>query len=130
MAVGYVYQIRNPEVPQVDQTLRANLRGASLMPLVGFLTPELRWVHGFWGPTDARKFSGDISTARQIYPVRTARVQAPPVPGRGEMTAVVNEFGECHHVRGLFVALGAESRTACVHVAVRKGLVEVSPGAA
>lgn len=94
MAVGYVYDIRRPEVPQVDQTLRANLRGATLMPLVGFLTPELRWVHGFWGPTDAGQFAGDIRTARGIYPVRTLSVVPTGTPDTTGMVAVVNEFGE------------------------------------
>ncbi|MDJ0975813.1 MAG: hypothetical protein QNJ98_15230 [Planctomycetota bacterium] len=94
VAVGYIYDIRRPEVPQVDQTLRANLKGASLMPLVGFLTPELRWVHGFWGPTDARKFGGDIQTARSIYPVRTAAIVPTNTVDTSGMTAVINEFGE------------------------------------
>lgn len=92
VAVGYVYDITRPEVAAVDRTLRGNLRGADLMPLVAFLTPDLRFVHGFWGVRTLAQFLGDIETAARIYPVSSAslqRVQAGPV-----LSAVVNEYGE------------------------------------
>jgi len=93
-AVGYIYDITRPEVREVDQVLRAHLRGADLMPLVGFLTPDLGWVHGFWGARSVEEFRGDIATARRIHPVRTAQVVQPDrVPGPA-LAAVVNEFGE------------------------------------
>ena len=38
----------------------------------------------------------------------------------------VTEHTVKSHVRGLFDALGAENRTACVHVAAQKGLVAVA----
>ncbi|MDJ0521528.1 MAG: hypothetical protein QNJ90_05575 [Planctomycetota bacterium] len=96
VAVGYIYDITRPEVRQVDQTLRANLRGADLMPLVGFLTPDLRWVHGFWGARSVTEFRGDIARARSMNPVRMGRVQTPNRIGGPTMASapVINEFGE------------------------------------
>jgi len=97
MSVGYVYDITRPEVRQIDQILRANLKGASLMPLIGFLTPDLRWVHGFWGARTVAEFQGDIATASRLHPVRSAQIPGPTatvgVP-RTAMTAVMNEYGE------------------------------------
>lgn len=100
VAVGYVYDITRPEVRDVDRLLRANLRGADLMPLVGFITPELGWVHGFWGARTVQQFRGDIARAASIHPVRTAavRVQGPtPAPRSAALDGagfVTNEFGE------------------------------------
>jgi hypothetical protein len=94
VAVGYVYDIVHPEAPAVDQTLRANLTDATLMPLVGFLTPELRWVHGFWGSTDAEKFLGDLAVAQRIYPVSATALRTNVTYEGRDLVAVVNEFGE------------------------------------
>ncbi len=101
MSVGYIYDIRRPN--PVDKTLRANLKGAALMPLVGFLTPELGWVHGFWGPRNTTEFLGDIATAQRIYPVASNRRVGTTAPDGPRMasagssvnaTSVINEFGE------------------------------------
>lgn len=114
MAVCYMYDITRPEDGRVDRTLRANLVGAAIMPLVGFVTPDLQWVHGFSGPRSVSQFMGDIESARRIYPVRTASVmpeaapEAPYAPGApdapalasaspsvsGNAVAFVNEYGE------------------------------------
>lgn len=97
VAVGYIYDILRPEVRQVDDTMRANLRGADLMPLVGFMTPDLRWIHGFWGVRSVSQFRGDIAKARSLNPRRSARVEAPGRSGGPTLAAagaVVNEFGE------------------------------------
>ncbi len=91
VAVGYVYDITRPEDRSVDAALRANLPGAKLMPLVGFFTPDLAWVHGFWGRHDAGQFRADIATAARAVPrptlarpvppaSRPARPPAPPPP--------------------------------------------------
>ncbi len=95
IAVGYIYNILNPETPQVDRTLRANLQGASLMPLVGFLTPDLRWVHGFWGARSVAQFQGDIAQAQRIYPVSAGVVRTMPTgPTLAAVQPVINEYGE------------------------------------
>ncbi len=94
MSVGYIYDIRHPETPLVDKTLRANLKGAALMPLVGFLTPEMGWVHGFWGPRNTSEFLGDIATAQRIYPVASNRRIGATMPEGPRMASVINEFGE------------------------------------
>ena len=93
VAVPYMYDILHPEAPRVDQTLRANLKGCALMPLVGFLTPDLNWVHGFWGPRSVTEFMGDIESARRIYPVHAAALPA-PAPIENAPTAMLNEYGE------------------------------------
>jgi hypothetical protein len=49
----------------VDQVVRANLQGAYLMPLAGFVTADLKWRHGFFGSTDARKLMADYQTAQR-----------------------------------------------------------------
>jgi hypothetical protein len=92
VAVGYFYDITRPEDPRVDRVLRANLPNATLMPLVGFLTPDLQWVHGFWGGRDVGQFLSDIAVARRIYPV-TVAVLPEAAAGPVEV-AVVNEYGE------------------------------------
>ena len=94
VAVGYVYDITRPEVRDVDRLLRANLRGADLMPLVGFISADLGWIHGFWGQRSVQQFRGDIARARSIHPVRTATVTTPNRAGTPRMTYVTNEFGE------------------------------------
>ena len=96
MSVGYTYDITRPEVRQVDQILRANLPGASLMPLVGFLTADLQWVHGFWGARTTQEFRGDMGSASRLNPRRSA--QAAPMRTVGDtrtaIAAVTNEYGE------------------------------------
>ncbi len=100
VAVGYVYDITRPEVRQVDRTLRANLRGADLMPLVGFLSADLGWIHGFWGQRSVQQFRGDIARALSIHPVRTAAIAAPATRQPASRMAmatpsmVINEYGE------------------------------------
>ena len=100
MAVGYVYDITRPEVREVDRLLRANLRGADLMPLVGFVTADLQWVHGFWGVRTVQQFRGDIARATSIHPVRSAALPVQPAAPAARTAAlegvgyVTNEYGE------------------------------------
>ena len=63
--MAYIYDITRPESPQIDRIVRANLKGAYLMPLAGFVDADLRWLHGFFGKTDAKKFMSDYATARR-----------------------------------------------------------------
>lgn len=62
--VLYVYDITRPESRAVDALVRANLQGAYVMPLAGFVTPDLEWRHGFFGGTHAQKLLSDYATAR------------------------------------------------------------------
>ncbi|MDA1194263.1 MAG: hypothetical protein O2894_03690, partial [Planctomycetota bacterium] len=94
VAVGYIYDITRPEVRDVDRLLRANLRGADLMPLVGFVTADMQWVHGFWGQRSVQQFRGDIARATSIHPVRSASIRVQEAPEAARFAAVVNEFGE------------------------------------
>ena len=61
--VFYVYDITNPENGAIDRLVRRNLPHARLMPLSGFMTADNRWLHGFFGGTDARQLMGDYRTA-------------------------------------------------------------------
>ena len=71
LAVGYVYQIFNPEKPGVDSVIRRNLPGATLMPLVGFLTTDMEWVHGFWGNQTVRDVQSHIRKTKAKNPQKT-----------------------------------------------------------
>lgn len=62
--VLYVYDITRPESAAVDALVRSNLKGAYVMPLAGFVTPDLQWRHGFFGGTHAQKLLADFETAR------------------------------------------------------------------
>jgi len=93
IAVAYVYDITRPENGRIDGTLRANLPGAILMPLVGFVTADLTWVHGFAGPRTAQEFMGDVETAARLHPVRTAGLRSVSGPAVAHVS-FVNEFGE------------------------------------
>lgn len=63
--VCYVYDITNPESKAVDRLVRRNHIGHRLMPLAGFMTADLRWLHGFYGGTDARQLTADYRQAQQ-----------------------------------------------------------------
>ena len=63
--VFYRYDITRPESAAVDRLVRANHRGSRLMPLAGFMTPEMRWLHSFHGGTDAGKLMADYRTAQR-----------------------------------------------------------------
>ncbi|MFV1958934.1 MAG: hypothetical protein ACC662_05925 [Planctomycetota bacterium] len=92
VAVGYMVETANQESPQVWQILKANLPRAGLMPLVGILTPDLRWLTGFGGPPSTSKLLNALNTARRLYPV-SARIGS-ELEGQGPATAQVNEYGE------------------------------------
>jgi hypothetical protein len=61
--VFYVYDILHPESGAVDRIVRRNLPNARLMPLCGFMSPDMRWLQGFYGQTDARKLMSDYNAA-------------------------------------------------------------------
>lgn len=93
VAVAYVYDILNPESSRLDAALRANLPGAVLMPLAGFLTPDMGWVHGFSGPRTTQEFLADIEVAARMQPRRTAVLRSASGPALARVS-FVNEFGE------------------------------------
>lgn len=65
-AVGYYDDVDRDPNSQAFWALRNNLPSAGSLPLVGFFTPDLRWVHGFSGHTDNSKFRSDIDRARTL----------------------------------------------------------------
>lgn len=64
--VGYYDDVDRDAGSQAFWALRNNLSTAVTLPLVGFFTPDLRWVHGFSGHTDAAKFRSDVERARSM----------------------------------------------------------------
>lgn len=104
VAIGYLYNIRNPERVSVDRTLRKNLRGAKRMPLVGFLDPaDLSWVHGFWGFRTSDEFERDLEKMalwlhkrQKDAPQKRAAAEQPPAPPLADHTRDLDEAtGDC-----------------------------------
>ncbi len=52
---------------RVSNLLTAGVPDATVLPLCGFVTPELRWVTGFSGYMDPASFSGHLSRAEDRY---------------------------------------------------------------
>ena len=59
--------------------VRSKLPGASLMPLVGFLTPDVSWVHGFYG---SRSVTASPSRTGSCSATRGASTWPPGRPWR------------------------------------------------
>jgi hypothetical protein len=57
---------------RVDKILREGIPNPVMLPLCGFVTPELRWVTGWSGYMDLPRFSGHVSVAEQSH----ARIQS------------------------------------------------------
>ena len=67
MSVGYYDDCDRTPYSDAFNILQANVVGAGTLPLAGWVTPDLRWVHGFWGRRDASQFLAEITTARSVY---------------------------------------------------------------
>jgi hypothetical protein len=66
MSVGYYDDIAREPYSQAFNLLQKNLPYAVMLPLVGWVTPDLQWVHGFSGGHDAAQFRNEIATARAM----------------------------------------------------------------
>ena len=91
-AVGYMVHASAGSNDPAWQILKANLSRERLMPLVGVLTPDLRWLAGFGGPPDEQKLMNALETARRLYPVSSA--WRPTATETDTRTAQLNEYGE------------------------------------
>ena len=67
MSVGYYDDVDVTPYSDAFNLLQANVQGAGTLPLCGWVTADLRWVHGFWGRRDASKFQSEIAAARSTY---------------------------------------------------------------
>jgi len=67
MSVGFYDDVDKTPYSDAFNLLQANVVGAGTLPLCGWVTPDLRWVHGFWGRRDPAKFLNEISSARSAY---------------------------------------------------------------
>lgn len=66
-AIAYLYDITRPESGRVDQVVRGMNRGARLMPLAGFATPDLQPLKGFSGPTTAAQLRSYVRQADRLH---------------------------------------------------------------
>jgi hypothetical protein len=67
MSVGYYDDVERDKGSQAFWLLRNNLSTAVTMPLCGWFTPDLKWVHGFSGHVDVASFRRDIQRASSAY---------------------------------------------------------------
>jgi hypothetical protein len=67
VSVGYYDDVDRSPQSRAFQILTQNMPEAVDLPLVGWVTPDLRWVHGFSGRRDMASFRGEIAAARATY---------------------------------------------------------------
>ena len=75
-SVGYYTDCDVEPNAQAYLLLTRNLPNAATLPLVGFFTPDLRFVHGYSGGRNVARFRQEIATARAAYQ-RLASVDGP-----------------------------------------------------
>jgi len=78
-SVGYYTDCDLEPNAQAYQLLTRNLPNAVTLPLVGFFTPDLRFVHGYSGGRNVARFRQEIATARAAYQ-RLASLDGPASP--------------------------------------------------
>jgi hypothetical protein len=78
-AVGYYDDVDRTPYSDAFNALQRNLPSAGSLPLCGFFTPDMQWIHGFSGHTDASHFRQQIATASASYR-RIAAVDETQVP--------------------------------------------------
>lgn len=65
-AIAYTYDITRPESRAIDRLIRSMNRGAGLMPLAGFVTPDLRPLRGFSGSTSPQQLRAHLAAAARV----------------------------------------------------------------
>jgi len=80
IAIGLSDEIDRPD-PRVMQILERGVPNAQMLPLVGFVTPELRWVTGWSGHMGVDGVCGHLTIAEQWWQkVQTVRARASATP--------------------------------------------------
>jgi hypothetical protein len=87
LSVGYYDDVDANPGSQSFQILRTNLPDAVMLPLCGWLTPDLRWVHGYSGGRDAARFRAEIATARSRARLLGATSPPPASPAASPVVA-------------------------------------------
>lgn len=64
LAIGLAIDCDDPD-RDVDELVRANLAGASMLPFAGFLTPDGKWIAGFSGYKDAAALTAVMAEAEK-----------------------------------------------------------------
>jgi hypothetical protein len=65
--VGYYLDVDYDTSSATFLALRNNIVGAGSLPLVGFFTPDMRWLHGFWGGRGESALLQELATARSQF---------------------------------------------------------------
>lgn len=76
IAIGLAAECDQPE-RAVSQILYANLRNPRVLPFVGFVTPEGRWVTGFCGGIHVAGFQAHLARAEREHARWTAAARRP-----------------------------------------------------
>jgi hypothetical protein len=78
MSVGFYDDIDRNRDTTARNILQQNLPTAVILPLAGWVTPDMRWVSGFSGRRDAQSFLQEVAKARAISGQRAEAER--PVP--------------------------------------------------
>jgi hypothetical protein len=86
VAVGLAADCDDPE-PEVEALLRRNLPASATLPLVGFVLPDGRWLCGFGGAIDARRFLEHVAAAERWVAAEAAARRSAPCLARARSAA-------------------------------------------
>jgi hypothetical protein len=105
-SVGFFCNVDyNPGSPAFG-VLSRNLPNAVILPLAGWMTPDLRYVHGFSGHTSVSQFRAELARARSLY---TASIEADAPAARTAMAEVPAASLPESELADVGAALGDES---------------------
>ena len=78
--------------PRVDRLLASGIPNPTMLPLCGFVTPELKWVTGWSGYMDTGSFGGHLTLAKERYD-QVQRYRKRPAPSI--QPALPSDVGDC-----------------------------------
>jgi hypothetical protein len=81
IAIGLASECDRPE-REVQQLFRRHLPNPKLLPLCGFVTPDGRWIAGFWGGRSVSQFQGDLARAEAAWRRLNQHAAQPRTPNR------------------------------------------------
>src|SRR5262245_4537368 len=108
VSVGYFCDVDTNRGSPAFQVISSNLPNAVILPLVAWLTPDLRWVHGFSGHTDVARFRGEIARAKSLY---VASIEKDSPTARREMADVPSASLPASEIEDVAALIGADAAT-------------------
>lgn len=94
VAIGLASECDHPE-REVRALFSRHLPNPRMLPLCGFVTPDGRWITGFWGGRSTSQFQADLSQAEAVW----RRLQASAAPNAPEREARTPERRPAPQVR-------------------------------